>query len=349
MSLIAIVGAGMMGTALCWPLADNHHSIHLIGTPLDEDIIGSIKESGLHPRLTRKVPECVRPFSHREMKQALQGAEIIVNGVSSFGIPWFTQTVGPYLKAGTPVLAVTKGLVDLPNGDLQVIPDYMDEHLPPHLRGQISLNAIGGPCIAHELAARRHSAVVFCGRDAQILSDLRRIFATPYYHIWTSTDVIGVEVCAALKNCYALGVALIMGIMGKSGADGLAKMYNPQAAIFAQGCYEMRRFLEILGGRMEHLAWLPGPGDLFVTVYGGRTMRLGRLLGMGMPYPKAREEMAGETLESVEIILRVCRALPKLEARGIVKETDFPLMRHLHRIICCEEGVNIPWEKFFVG
>jgi glycerol-3-phosphate dehydrogenase (NAD(P)+) len=180
-----------------------------------------------------------------------------------------------------------------------------------------------------------------------LLNRLQETFHTDYYHIWTSTDMVGVEVCAALKNAYALGVGLAVGMYEKAGADGLAQMYNPQAALFAQSCLEMQRFLDLMGGGVDNVGWLPGAGDLYVTVFGGRTVRMGRLLGMGLPYPEAREIMAGETLESVEIITRVGRALPKLEARGLVRAGAFPLMQHLYRIIHEGEKVQIPWERFF--
>jgi glycerol-3-phosphate dehydrogenase (NAD(P)+) len=246
------------------------------------------------------------------------------------------------------VIVVTKGLVEDDKGDFQILPEYIDSQMPSHIRGRISLNAIGGPCIAHELAARRQTGVVFCGRDENVLNRLQETFHTDYYHIWTSTDMVGVEVCAALKNAYALGVGLAVGMYEKAGADGLAHMYNPQAALFAQSCLEMRRFLDLMGEGVDNVDWLPWAGDLYVTVFGGRTVRMGRLLGMGLPYSEAREIMAEETLESVEIITRVGRALPKLEARGKVWAGAFPLMQHLYRIIHEDEKVKIPWEMFFL-
>jgi glycerol-3-phosphate dehydrogenase (NAD(P)+) len=297
--------------------------------------------------LQRVVPPGVRPYAVGELEQAIQGAEVIVSGVSSFGVDWLAHTVGPLLKPEVPLLGVTKGLVDRPNGDLQIVPAYINDRLPPSLRGRVCLNAIGGPCTSHELAARRQTGVVFGGPDPETLSRLRSIFATSYYHVWTSTDLAGVEICAALKNAYALAVGLMAGVMEKDGPDGLALGYNPQAAVFAQGCYEMRRFLEILGGGIENVTGLPGPGDLYVTIYGGRTVRLGKPIGMGHSYPEARQVLAGETLESVEIITRVCRALPKLEARRLVKPAEFPLIRHLDRIIHQVEKVDIPWDSFF--
>ncbi len=347
MSTVTIVGSGMMGTALCWPLCENGHTVRLVGTPLDEGIISSIRATGIHPKLQRTVPAGVEAFPVRALAQALHGANLVVNGVSSFGVDWFTQTAGPLLQPDVPVLSVTKGLVDKENGDLQVLPEYIDEHLPVGQRGRISLNAIGGPCTSHELAARRQTGVVFCGKDEALLWYIRSFFNGPYYHVWTSTDVVGVEVCAALKNAYALAVGLMVGVMEKEGPDGPAQAYNPQAAVFAQGCHEMRQMLELLGGGVENIYGLPGPGDLYVTIYGGRTVKLGMLIGMGNNYEKARRMLAGETLESVEITTRICRALLKLEARGLVKPKDFPLLRHLDGIIHRGEAVNIPWDSFF--
>jgi len=349
MATLAIVGAGMMGTALAWPLWDNGHTVRLVGTPLDEAPIESLRSSGTHPRLQRRIPDGVQVFSHTELAEALEGVDVIASGVSSFGVAWFADVVGPHLRPEVPVIAVTKGLEDNASGDLAILPDVTDARLPAHLQGRIRLCAIGGPCIAHELAARRQTCVVFGGRELETLEALRGLFATAYYHIWLSTDLVGVEVCAALKNGYAMGVGLAVGMMEAAGPDGLASMYNPQAALFGQGCREMRLLLEMLGGSAENVAWLPGAGDLYVTVFGGRTVRLGKLLGSGLSFAEARERLAGETLESVEIISRVARALPKLERRGLVRLKDFPLLLHLDSILNRGERVQIPWGAFFHG
>jgi glycerol-3-phosphate dehydrogenase (NAD(P)+) len=231
---------------------------------------------------------------------------------------------------------------------LWTLPDATRRKLPSHLRENANLNAIAGPCIAHELAARRPTGVVFTGYDPKVLEWLRGILSTDYYAISTSLDVVGVEVCAALKNAYALAVGLGVGMMESIGPDGLAKMYNIQAAIFGQSTLEMSRFLRVLGGGTGNANWLPGSGDLFVTVFGGRTVRLGRLLGGGLPYEVARERMPGVTLESVEITTRVAQALPRLEARGLLKTQDFPMMVHLDEIINQGKPVRIPWERFRV-
>jgi glycerol-3-phosphate dehydrogenase (NAD(P)+) len=347
MTIVTIVGAGMMGTAMCWPLADNGHTVRLVGTPLDEEIIASIRASRIQPRLQRAIPEGVEAFTVSELPQALEGARLVVGGVSSFGVDWLAEAVGPHLAAGVPVLSVTKGLEDQPDGTLLTLPEALERKLPARLRGRTSLNAIGGPCIAHELAACRQTAVVFTGKEASTLETLRGMLSTPYYHVWTSTDLAGVETCAAMKNAYAMGVCLAAGMMEQAGPDGLAHMYNAQAALFAQSCLEMRRLLKVVGGGEDNVSWLPGAGDLFVTIFGGRTRQLGMLLGQELPFAEARQSLAGVTLESVEIITRVARALPKLEARGLTRTEDFPLLLHMNAILNRGAHVDLPWEKFF--
>lgn len=346
MAIVTIIGAGMMGTALCWPLADNGHEIRLVGTPLDDAAIRSIHVTRVHPNLQREVPAGVRAFPVADLATALDGAEVVISGVSSFGVDWFAEAVGPILRADVPVLSVTKGLEVDHDGGLVTLPVALDGKLAEGRRGTISFNAIGGPCTAHELAARRQTAVVYTGPDASVLERLRDLLATDYYHVWTSTDVTGVEICAALKNAYALGVSLAVGQMEALGRDGLADAYNPQAALMGQSCLEMRRLVEALGGDPANVSWLPGAGDLYVTVFGGRTVRLGKLLGKGMPFAQAREELAGVTLESVEITTRVARALPRLEALGRLRTADFPLLLHLDAIINHAAPVDIPWDAF---
>jgi glycerol-3-phosphate dehydrogenase (NAD(P)+) len=346
MANITIIGAGMMGTAMCWPLADNGHQVRLVGTPLDTELIASVQASGLHPTLQRQVPPGVQAFQVAQLPQVMQDADLVISGVSSFGVDWFACAVGPLLEPGQPVLAVTKGLEDQPNGDLWILPQATRAKLPAHLEENASLNAIGGPCIAHELAARRPTGVVFTGRHPPTLERLRELLATSYYHVSLSEDEVGVEVCAALKNAYALAVGLGVGMMQSQGPDGLANLYNIQAALFGQSTLEMARMLAILGGGVDNAHWLPGAGDLYVTVFGGRTVRLGSLLGMGMPFDEALEQMAGVTLESVEITTRVARALPKLAARGLAEPADFPLLLHLDEILNQGVPVDIPWNRF---
>ena len=130
MSTITIVGAGLMGTALCWPLTDNGHRVRLTGTPLDTDLIEGVRKDRIHPTLQRAVPESVDTYTVDELETSLKGADWVIDGVSSFGVNWFADTVGPLLKPEQPVLAVTKGLEDQPNGDLLILPEVINRRLP---------------------------------------------------------------------------------------------------------------------------------------------------------------------------------------------------------------------------
>ena len=209
--------------------------------------------------------------------------------------------------------------------------------------------AIGGPCIAGELAGRRQSCVVFGSRDRDAVEHLAAVFRTPYYHVWTTTDLVGLEVCAALKNAYTLSVGMVAGLLERAGGRDAAGayMHNLAAACFAQACTEMERMLQIMGGERAFAYGLPGAGDFYVTCQGGRSVRLGKLLGLGHTFAEAQEIMAGETLEAAECVKVMGEALPKLAARGTVNPEDFPLMQALVDVVVHSRPVDPPLDAFF--
>lgn len=347
MTKITIVGAGMMGSGIAWPPFDNGHDVRLVGTHLDNEIIKSIKRDHWHPKHNRSVPEGIKPFYIEELENAIRDAEVLVCGVSSAGIEWFVQTLKPWFRPEVPVLSITKGLVFTDQGDLKIIPEYMNDLLPDELKGKISLNAVAGPCIAQELAARRQTCVNFCGKDIKTLTELKDLFQNNYYHVFPTTDYIGAEVGVALKNMYAIAINLPAGELNKTGMDGIAYNYNPQAALFAQSMHEMRLLSHALGGKVDGIVDLTGSGDLYVTVFGGRNMRLGQLMGEGYSFNDALEKLEGVTLEGVNILRVVSKALPSLEQHGKLRVSEFPLMNHLADVIEHGARVAIPWDQFF--
>lgn len=349
MANVAIVGAGFMGTAIAWPLSDNGHAVRLVGTHLDAEIIASCKQKNYHPRLKRELPRGVKAYFIEEIAAGLQDVEIILSGVSSPGAHWIGKMLAPHLRPGQMIIAITKGLEANANGQLTILPDVLASELPLPIRDQVQYAAIGGPCIAGELAGRRHSCVVFGSRDHAAAEQLARVFRTAYYHIWTTADLAGLEYSAALKNAYTLGVGLAFGMLEKSGGPDSANafMHNTAAAIFAQGCTEIERLLCAAGASTFWAHSLPVAGDLYVTSAGGRTMRLGTLLGQGHSYAQAREMMAGETLESVEIVRAMSVALPQMFARGVIAPDDLPLLRALIDIVVHGKLADLPFDKFF--
>ena len=348
MATVSILGSGVMATALTFPLSDNGHEVRLVGTHLDEEIIASIQDGGVHPGLDRKVPESVKAFQLEDVEEAFEGAEVVMSGVNSFGVRWAGGRLAPLLRPGQMVLSVTKGLEATEDGDLRILPDALAEEVPADVREAVSWSAIAGPSIAGEVAARRQTSVVFAGRDPDSLERLAGLFRRDYYHVWTSTDFVGVEVCAATKNCYALGVGFGEGILqGLGEEEGKDRNHNHEAALFGQAAVEIGRFVELLGGDAGAAYGLAGVGDMYVTSAGGRNVRVGRLIGSGLRFSEARERMAGVTLEGAAAIEVIGGALPKLADRGVIDPDDFPLMRHLYAVVAEDAELDVPWGSFF--
>jgi len=348
MTKIVILGAGMMGTAVTIPLAGRGHDVHLVGTHLDSDIIEEIHERRYHPRLRSYVSETVKPYTYMGLEQAMLGAELVILGVNSQGIDWAAGMLGPFLQPDVPVVALTKGLAG-DGRNLLLLPDVFQNGLPNRYRDQIQVAAIGGPSIAGELAARRHTCIVLTGTNQELLDGLVEIFHTPYYHIWTSTDVIGVEVCVALKNLYSLAVGSIQGLLEKEGvADNGAEMHNLAAALFAQATWEMAYLVDYMGGSISSIYSLPGVGDLYVTSQGGRNTRMGRLLGLGMRYQEAKTaHMPEETIEGADLAFAIGPTVMELVEQGELAKNALPLMLGMIDIICNDAPVRFFWNDFF--
>ena len=344
MKTITIIGAGMMGSALAFPARENGNQVRLVGTPLDRDIIDTCRAANRHPKFVKDFPAGVKYFQFEEVKEALIGADFVICGVSSFGVEWFAENVLPILDEHVPMLSVTKGLMDLEDGTLLTYPDIWQQKLNS-IGSKLSLNAIGGPCTSYELVAHDQTEVAFCGKDMDTLRMLKQAMATDYYHISLSTDVVGVESAVALKNGYALGVALTIGLNQKRFGLDSELHYNSQAAVFGQAVREMDKLLALQGA--NHLNnRVVGYGDLYVTVYGGRTRLIGILLGRGMSLTEAKKELNGVTLESLVVAERVSRAIKIKAQNGQADLADFPLLMHIDEILTQGKEVDIPWDAF---
>lgn len=348
MAKIVIVGAGMMGSALAVPLVDAGHEVRLLGTHLDGEIVASLKASHVHPKLGIELPGAIEPYAVGEIDAAMRGVDLIALGVSSAGVRWAGQKIAAYVRGDVPVMMITKGL-EWSGRDLVVMPDVLRGCLPKELRDRIAPVGVAGPCIAGEIARRVETCVVLTGRDPAVLDRVRGWVRTPYYHVWTSTDVVGVEACAALKNAYAMGVGLAMGIHERGGGEpGSVAMHNYEAAVFAQSIAEMQRIVVAMGGDGASVVGLPGVGDLCVTCSGGRTGRFGRWLGLGIGVEQAVRRMDGATLECLEILRVMRSALPDLERRGVLSLGALPLLEHLFRVALDDAPVKMPFDRFFL-
>ena len=343
MAIVTIVGAGMMGSALAFPVRENGQEVRIVGTHLDREIISECLKSNKHPKFDRPFPEGIEFFQIENLKKALAGTNVVIGGVSSFGVEWFADTVLPVIPESAVVISVTKGLMDTPDGKLLTYPDLWKNKLKS-IHKRLSLNAIGGPCTSYELVAHDQTEVAFCGDDPEVLQYLKEVMQTDYYHISITTDVTGIESAVALKNGYALGIALTIGLNQKKFGNDVLH-FNSQAAVFGQAAKEMYKLLQFQNAlTLNNLC--VGVGDLYVTVYGGRTRLVGILLGKGLDIDQAKAELNGVTLESLVIAVRVAKALKVNIEKGTLKKEDFPLLLHIDEILSDRKPVNIPWEQF---
>jgi glycerol-3-phosphate dehydrogenase (NAD(P)+) len=350
MSNIVILGAGVMGTAFSMPLADNGHQVRLVGTHLDGDIIEEIHDSRVHPRLKSRVRDAVTPYTYDRLGEALQDAELVVLGVNSLGIEWAGQMLADKLPPDVPLLFLTKGLSGH-GGALEVLPHRLRRELPPELQRTVKLAAVGGPSIAGELAANRHTCVVVTGNDAALIAKLAGMLRTPYYHVWPSTDLVGVETCVAMKNLYALAVGCVNGLLERDGvADNDAVMFNLAAGLFAQGLWETAYMVDLMGGQRRSVFTLPGAGDLYVTSMGGRNQRMGRYLGLGIPFSQAKAEyMADVTVEGAQLAQAIGPTVEQMVKESKIDAASVPLMLTMINIVCHDAPVEFPWDAFFAG
>ncbi|MCD4549024.1 MULTISPECIES: NAD(P)H-dependent glycerol-3-phosphate dehydrogenase [unclassified Schaalia] len=349
MAKIAVLGTGIMATALSFPASENGNEVRLIGTFLDREIIDSIQKSGIHPDLGLHVNEGVTAFQLEDAAHVIADADVVMCGVNSFGIEWAGQQLASFMKPGQKLLCVTKGMRADEDGTLHILPDVIRSYFDPHLADQISWNAIVGPSIAGELAVHHDTCVVFCGRHAEDVEYLADLFRTDYYHVWTSTDFVGHETGAATKNVYAFAAGFAQGLLRKAGKENdRYVMYNYGAAIFAQGQMELRSFIELMGGNPHTADGLGGVGDMFVTSMGGRNVKAGAFVGEGIPFSEVKERyMKGVTLEGVAAIQVIGQALGPLTERGIIGEDEYPLCRFLYSVVAQDAPLDVPWDKFF--
>jgi glycerol-3-phosphate dehydrogenase (NAD(P)+) len=173
---------------------------------------------------------------------------------------------------------------------------------------------------------------------------MKEAMATDYYHISLTNDVVGLESAVALKNGYALAIAMTIGLVNREHGADAGLHFNSQAGAFYQAVKEMRYLLEMQGASRdcENI----GIGDLYVTVYGGRTRKIGILLGEGKTYQEALDILAGVTLESLVVARRVYAAMARKAELGQADLSMFPMLCHANAVLDEGKDAQLPWEAF---
>jgi glycerol-3-phosphate dehydrogenase (NAD(P)+) len=154
-----------------------------------------------------------------------------------------------------------------------------------------------------------------------------------------------------MKNLYALAVGCVGGLLERDGvAENDAVMFNLAAGLFAQGLWETAYLVDQMGGQRRSVFTLPGAGDLYVTSMGGRNQKMGRYLGMGVPFSQAKAQyMADITVEGAQLAQAIGPTVEQLVAEGRLDAATVPLMLTMIGIVCHDAPVEFPWDRFFAG
>ena len=329
MAKIIILGAGSMGTAFSYPCSDNNHDVTIIGTHLEDDFIDLINSQKKHPILDCGIAKNVKFLKLKNLSEEInKKVDLIVVAVVSKGIEWASLELSKVLKNNVPILILTKGL-SVNNNNYEILAHKIERILRENGIKKTNISAAGGPCLAKDLATKVHTSVVFANTDINVVNEIKKIVSTDYYHVSTTDDVIGVEVCAAIKNIFSIGI-------------GSTKDLNAAAGLIQQSIDEMIIFTETLKGKKETVIGLAGIGDLYVSADGGRNSKMGKYLGQGLTFQEAKKtKMPKVTVEGAELIFEIGSKVKK-----DFDETKLPLMIAIINTILNDKKLDINWDKF---
>jgi glycerol-3-phosphate dehydrogenase (NAD(P)+) len=329
---VTVLGAGYMGSAMAHVAAICGHDVSLWGTWLDDALIDAVEKKQDHPRLKMKLDPRITPLRSAELARALEGAELVVHGVSSEGAVPVMIKAAAHLP-DVPILSVTKGFLKAASGKMDRIDRVVAETAGRPLR----FVHAAGPAKAFEIARGVLTLMCFAGTtaDARLCADA---MSAPHMRIDVSDDIAGAEICSAMKNAYATGLGLWDGMTGPD-------CHNARAACFAQGILEMARLARAGGGRAETVYGAPGVGDLHVTAAAGRNRAFGEGVGKGKPAKQVAAEMlaAGNLTEGYPAI---ATAWTWAAENGV---TDLPLLQSLYAIIWEDAPVAETLAKLRLG
>ncbi|MEE8115523.1 MAG: NAD(P)H-dependent glycerol-3-phosphate dehydrogenase [Gemmatimonadales bacterium] len=264
---VAVIGAGSWGTTLADLLARNGHDVAVWA--LEAEVVEAINARHENTVFLPGAELAESIVAHGDIVTAVRGAELVVSASPSHAVRAVSARVAQALGDRAPasvVVSVSKGLEEGTH-------DFMSEILGETLPG-CSVVALSGPTFAKEVSARQPTALVAASRNPTAAETVQQVFSNRYFRVYTSSDVVGVELGGALKNVIALAAGIL---------DGIGLGHNPRAALITRGLAEITRLGVALGAEASTFAGLAGMGDLLLTATGtlSRNRTLGVELGKG--------------------------------------------------------------------
>ncbi len=270
----SVIGAGSWGTALARVLAKNGHQVTVWS--IMEDEIAMLKEKREHETKLPgvKLPETI--VFTTDLKEAVEGKEMLVLAVPSPYTRSTSKSMSPYVAEGQLIVNVAKGIEDV---TYMTLTDIIKEEIP-----QAAVAVLSGPSHAEEVGKDMPTTLVAGAAKRETAEYIQNAFMCDFIRVYTSPDVLGIELGGALKNVVALAAGI---------ADGLGCGDNTKAALITRGIAEIARLGVAMGGKPETFNGLTGIGDLIVTCSSrhSRNRRAGQLIGQGYTYEQAMDEV----------------------------------------------------------
>lgn len=292
MEHITVLGAGSWGTALSVVLAQNGHQVMLWSHREEE-----AKRMQEEREQASKLPGVLLPENITvtgNMEAALKGNDAVILAVPSTAIRSTAAKLREYVPSGQMIVCVAKGIED---ETFLTLTEIIEEEIPG-----VRACVLSGPSHAEEVGRQMPTTVVAGAKIKEDALYIQDIFMNSYFRVYTSPDVIGIEMGGALKNVIALAAGI---------ADGLGYGDNSKAALITRGISELTRLGTALGGKTETFSGLTGVGDLIVTCTSihSRNHRAGELIGKGYTAKEAMDEvkMVVEGVNSAKAALKLAR------------------------------------------
>lgn len=336
-TVITILGAGAMGSALATPLRARGHEVRLWGTWLDDHLLDAVEAGLPHPRTNVLVPAGTQLYRSNDLQAALVGSDLAILAVASVGVEAVTRLAAPWLSQIGTLGVTSKGFIADEEGIVHLLPESISAIFESLDLIAPTIVAAGGPCKANEVAAARPTATVYGSADIEAARRVARMIQTDDYRIEAIDDYIGLEIAAPLKNVFAIALGF---------ADGLAEMspqpwHNLRSAIFSQALREMAEITSDFGGSPATVYGLAGSGDLEVTGLSGRNKVYGARIGTGESSAVALQAMINAE-QTVEGVPASALAVTLASQRFGDAEERLPLLHAIQRVV---DGVGSPLEE----
>lgn len=319
MKNIAVLGAGSWGCALAALLCKNGHNVILWSHRPSQ--VAEMARTGINDKLPEvKLPEALKFTA--DLKHAVKDRDLLVVAVPSVAERETAQKIAPFCRDGQKIITVSKGIEE---GTLKTQTEILEEELP-----LAEVGVLSGPSHAEEVIMGLPTLVVVGAKDEVFAKEIQKIFANEYFRVYTSTDVLGIEIGASLKNVMALAAGM---------SDGLGFGDNAKAALITRGIKEMSALSVAVGGLPETLSGLTGVGDLIVTCQSrhSRNRKAGYYIGQGMA-PQ-------EAFDAVKMVVEGAYSAKAALAMGEKYGVELPIIREVNHVLF--EGKDVKdavWE-----